>query len=47
MSMDGWRKRRVVITGMGVIAANGSSLPTFWSSIVEGRSAGDYVTKFD
>jgi 3-oxoacyl-[acyl-carrier-protein] synthase II len=39
--------RRVVITGMGVIAANGSDLDTFWRSIREGRSAADFLTRFD
>lgn len=40
-------ERRVVITGMGVIAPNGSTLPEFWGTIIEGRSAADYVTRFD
>ena len=40
-------RRRVVITGAGVIAANGSDLRTFWSSIREGRSAASLLTHFD
>jgi 3-oxoacyl-[acyl-carrier-protein] synthase II len=39
--------RRVVITGMGVIAPNGHDLDTFWESIRCGVSAAGYVTKFD
>ena len=39
--------RRVVITGVGVIAANGSDIDTFWRSIRDGRSAADFLTRFD
>lgn len=39
--------RRVVITGMGVIAANGCELGKFWESIRAGRSAAGPVTRFD
>jgi 3-oxoacyl-[acyl-carrier-protein] synthase II len=38
--------RRVVITGMGVIAANGQSLQTFWESIRAGKSSGTRITRF-
>ena len=38
--------RRIVITGMGVIAPNGSTLETFWDSIVRGRSAAGPLTRF-
>ncbi len=40
-------RRRVVITGMGVIAPNGQNLATFWDSILEGRSAAAPLTRFD
>lgn len=40
-------RRRVVITGMGVIAPNGLDLETFWDSIVNGVSGAGYVTRFD
>lgn len=40
-------QRRVVITGMGVIAANGSTHKKFWESIRDGRSAADFLTRFD
>jgi len=39
--------RRVVITGMGVIAANGSDHETFWRTTRNGQSAADYLTRFD
>ena len=39
--------RRVVITGLGVVAPNGCDLGTFWSSVREGRSAAGPVTRFD
>ncbi len=38
--------RRVVITGMGVIAPNGKTLKTFWSSILQGKSSTGPVTRF-
>ncbi len=40
-------QRRVVITGMGVIAPNGLDLDSFWKSVRDGQSAADYVTRFD
>ena len=40
-------QRRVVITGMGVIAPNGSDLRTFWDSLVRGRSAAAPLTRFE
>ncbi|NBV20845.1 MAG: beta-ketoacyl-[acyl-carrier-protein] synthase family protein [Proteobacteria bacterium] len=39
--------RRVVITGLGVIAPNGCELETFWNSVREGQSAAGLVTRFD
>ncbi len=38
---------RVVITGMGVLAANGIGREAFWSSLVAGRSGVGPVTLFD
>ena len=40
-------QRRAVITGMGVIAANGLDLATFWYSIRNGVSPAAPVTRFD
>ena len=39
--------RRVVITGMGVIAPNGCDLPTVWHSVTKGVSAAAPVSRFD
>src|SRR5687768_141120 len=38
--------RRVVITGMGVLAPNGSTLEEFWTSIRDGKSAAAPLTRF-
>ena len=39
--------RRVVVTGMGVVAPNGIGLDDFWNSIVRGGSAVRRITSFD
>ncbi|HYA91026.1 MAG TPA: beta-ketoacyl-[acyl-carrier-protein] synthase family protein [Thermodesulfobacteriota bacterium] len=41
------KKRRVVITGMGVVAPNGIGIEPFWDSLVHGRSAVRRITHFD
>lgn len=40
-------ERRVVVTGLGVVAPNGADVSTFWQNIVEGRSGIDYIESFD
>lgn len=40
-------KRRVVITGMGVVAPNGIGIENFWDSLVHGRSGVRKITRFD
>jgi 3-oxoacyl-[acyl-carrier-protein] synthase II len=40
-------KRRVVITGMGVMSAIGKDLDTFWDSLMTGKSAISAVESFD
>lgn len=40
-------KRRVVITGLGVIAPNGIGIDNFWDSLVHGRSGVGKITFFD
>src|SRR5512136_1261587 len=40
-------KKRVVITGLGVVSAVGNSLPEFWNSLVEGRDGTKEITVFD
>lgn len=39
--------RRVVITGLGVVAPNGIGKETFWQNLIAGKSAIDYITAFD
>ncbi len=40
-------KRRVVITGLGVLSPVGSGLEKFWKSIIEGKSGIRPITHFD
>ena len=40
-------KRRVVITGIGVLSPIGCSSETFWQSLVEGKSGIDVIKNFD
>ncbi len=40
-------KKRVVVTGLGVVAAGGVGVERFWNSIINGVSGIDYVTSFD
>lgn len=39
-------RRRVVVTGMGVVSPVGNDVPTFWSSLLAGRSGVSFITKF-
>lgn len=39
--------KRVVITGLGAITPVGCTVEEFWESLKTGRSAIDYITKFD
>ena len=41
------KKRRVVITGLGVIAPNGIGIENFWHSLAHGRSGVRKITHFD
>jgi len=41
------RARRVVITGLGVVAPNGIGKEPFWQNLLRGSSAVDYITAFD
>ena len=40
-------RRRVVVTGLGLISPVGNSVAEGWSNIVAGRSGIDLITKFD
>lgn len=39
--------RRVVVTGLGVVAPNGIGTETFWENLVKGISGIDRITRFD
>lgn len=41
------RKRRVVITGLGIIAPNGIGKDAFWNAIKTGKSGINKITSFD
>jgi len=40
-------QRRVVVTGMGVLAPNGSTIPQYWDALRSGTSGIDFITYFD
>ena len=40
-------KRRVVITGLGVLSAVGNTVEENWKNILAGKSGIDFITKFD
>lgn len=40
-------KRRVVVTGLGIISPVGNAIPEAWSNIVAGKSGIDRITRFD
>jgi 3-oxoacyl-(acyl-carrier-protein) synthase len=40
-------KRRVAITGLGVVTPAGNDVPTMWARLLEGRGCGAPITNFD
>lgn len=40
-------KRRVVVTGLGLVTAVGNDVPTTWDSLMAGRSGADLIKGFD
>lgn len=46
-SVPGIQRRRVVVTGMGVISPVGNDVDSFWKSLAEGRSGIGHITRFD
>ncbi len=40
-------KRRVVVTGLGMLTAVGNDVSTAWQAILDGRSGGGPITRFD
>ena len=45
--MEADLSRRVVVTGLGAVASLGHDVPTFWASLLAGRTAVDRVRQFD
>ncbi|HSQ11042.1 MAG TPA: beta-ketoacyl synthase N-terminal-like domain-containing protein, partial [Burkholderiaceae bacterium] len=39
-------KRRVVVTGLGVISPLGNEVPSTWAALLEGRSGIGPITRF-
>jgi len=40
-------KRRVVVTGLGLVTPLGNDVPTTWRALMDGESGADYIKKFD
>ena len=40
-------KRRVVITGMGIVSPVGNTVPEAWANILAGKSGVEKITRFD
>src|SRR5437868_1057538 len=40
-------KRRVVVTGLGLVTPVGNSVDITWSALIQGISGADYIKKFD
>jgi 3-oxoacyl-[acyl-carrier-protein] synthase II len=40
-------KRRVVVTGLGIVSPLGNDLESTWSNIISGKSGAAHITKFD
>src|SRR4029079_12339305 len=43
----GYMRRRVVVTGLGLVTPCGNDVPTTWSALMNGVSGADYIKKFD
>ena len=40
-------KRRVVVTGLGLVTPVGNDVPTTWAALMNSQSGADYIKKFD
>ena len=45
MSMNG--RRRVVVTGLGMVTPLGNDVETSWQSLIAGESGAGTITQFD
>lgn len=45
--MRNTRKRKAVITGIGIVSPIGNDVPTFWSNLLEAKSGVDTISQFD
>ncbi|MFQ6614818.1 MAG: beta-ketoacyl-ACP synthase II [Fidelibacterota bacterium] len=41
------KQKRIVVTGLGVLAPNGNNVPAYWEALLAGKSGIDTITKFD
>lgn len=41
------QKRRVVITGLGAVTPIGNTVEEYWNGLIEGKSGGGMITRFD
>ena len=41
------KERRVVITGLGIVAPIGNSVDVFWNNLIAGQCGVDKITSFD
>ncbi|MBM3314440.1 hypothetical protein FJY71_01165, partial [candidate division WOR-3 bacterium] len=46
-SSAGTDRRRVVVTGLGCVTPVGNDVPTFWQSLLAGRSGIGRISTFD
>jgi 3-oxoacyl-[acyl-carrier-protein] synthase II len=40
-------KRRVVVTGLGIVSPVGSTVPSAWDAVLKGESGIGPITRFD
>ncbi|OQX87263.1 beta-ketoacyl-[acyl-carrier-protein] synthase II [candidate division KSB1 bacterium 4484_87] len=40
-------RRKVVITGLGVLSPIGNNVDEYWQALLQGKSGADYITRFD
>jgi len=46
-AVENTQRRRVVVTGMGVVTPIGLTMETFWKNCIDGKSGGCKITSFD